>query len=205
MLTFVCVGVTLLCTRLLTLIMQDKNQPSVPFVLELPAFRAPHPGHILLRSVFDRILPMLGRAVAVAAPAGALIWLAGYVQVGGLSLLEHGRAFLQPLGLLMGLDGAILLAFLLSFPANELLLPSLLAIYGGTASLADTLAAQGWTTQTAVCMLILLLFHLPCATTMLTVLRESRSVAKTLLAAALPLAIGILGCICVNGIFQILS
>ncbi len=205
LLTFVCVGVTLLCTRLLTLIMQGKNQPSVPFVLELPAFRAPHPGHILLRSVFDRILPMLGRAVAVAAPAGALIWLAGYVQVGGLSLLEHGRAFLQPLGLLMGLDGAILLAFLLSFPANELLLPSLLAIYGGTASLADTLAAQGWTTQTAVCMLILLLFHLPCATTMLTVLRESRSAAKTLLAAALPLAIGILGCICVNGIFQIFS
>ena len=148
---------------------------------------------------------MLGRAVAVAAPAGAVIWLAGYVQVGGLSLLEHGRAFLQPLGLLMGLDGAILLAFLLSFPANELLLPSLLAIYGGTASLADTLAAQGWTTQTAVCMLILLLFHLPCATTMLTVLRESRSAAKTLLAAALPLAIGILGCICVNGIFQIFS
>ncbi len=203
LLTVLCVGVTLLCTRLLTLVMQDKTQPSPPFVLELPAFRAPHLGHILLRSVYDRILPMLGRAVAVAAPAGALIWLAGYVQVGGLSLLEHGRAFLQPLGLLMGLDGAILLAFLLAFPANELLLPSLLAIYGGTAPLADTLAAHGWTTQTAVCMLILLLFHLPCATTLLTVLRESRSVAKTLLAAVLPLAIGILGCICVNGIFHV--
>ena len=202
LLTGACVGITLLCTRLLTLGAKQEGLP--PFALELPAFRAPHPWHILARSLQDRILPMLGRAVAVAAPAGVIIWLAGHVQLGEQSLLSHAETLLQPLGLFMGLDGAILLSFLLSFPANELLLPSLLAIYGGSAPLADTLAVNGWTVQTAVCMLILLLFHLPCATTLLTVWRETRSVKKTLLAASLPLLIGISLCIAVNGVFSLL-
>lgn len=197
-----CVGATLLCTRILTL---GSHAPEPPFALELPAFRAPHPGQILTRSLFDRILPMLGRAVAVAAPAGVIIWLSGNLHVGGQSLLLHAQQLLQPIGMLMGLDGAILVAFLLAFPANELLLPSLLAIYGGSATLAQTLISHGWTTQTAVCMLILMLFHLPCATTLLTVLRETRSVRHTLTAALLPVLIGIVGCLVTHAIFSILS
>ena len=183
----------------------DPHSADPPFALELPAFRLPHPGHILARSLFDRILPMLGRAVLVAAPAGMLIWLAGQIKIAELTLLDHAQAFLQPLGALMGLDGAILLAFLLAFPANELLLPSLLAIYGGTAPLADTLLANHWTVQTALCMLFLLLFHLPCATTLLTVWKETRSAGQTLLAALLPLGIGIMGCGLIHALFGLLS
>lgn len=217
LLTALCVGMTLIVTRLLSF---GKKKPCAssanprfanprfanpPFALELPTFRLPHPGHILARSLFDRILPMLGRAVLVAAPAGVLIWLAGHVEIAHLTLLDHARAFLQPLGALMGLDGAILLAFLLAFPANELLLPSLLAIYGGAAPLADTLLANGWTVQTALCLLFFLLFHLPCATTLLTVWRETRSAGQTLLAALLPLGIGIMGCGLIHALFGLLS
>ena len=217
LLTILCVGMTLIVTRLLSLGKKTTRMNSAkphsakphsaepPFALELPAFRLPHPGQILTRSLFDRILPMLGRAVLVAAPAGALIWLAGRMEIAELTLLDHAQAFLQPFGALMGLDGAILLAFLLAFPANELLLPSLLAIYGGTSPLADTLLANHWTVQTALCMLFFLLFHLPCATTLLTVWKETRSAGQTLLAALLPLGIGIMGCGLIHALFGLLS
>ena len=201
LLTGVCVGMTLLCTRLLTL--GTKKQPDPPFALELPALRAPHIGQILSRSFLDRTLPMLGRAVAVAAPAGALIWIAGHIQWEGQTILQLLQTLLQPIGLCLGLDGAILLAFLLSFPANELLIPSLLAIYGGSAPLAQTLADHGWTLQTAICMLILLLFHLPCATTLWTVWRETHSYRQTLLASLLPLTIGIAGCLIAHALFSL--
>ncbi len=199
-LTAVCIATTLLVTRLLTL--GTRKSAPAPFVLELPSFRTPHPGHILYRSMIDCTLPMLGRAVLVALPAGVLIWLAGAIELGGQSILVHLHTFLHPVGLILGVDGAILLAFLLAFPANELFLPSLLAIYGGT-DVATTLAANGWGIQTAICTLILLLFHAPCATTLLTVRRETGSWKQTAMAALLPSVIGVLGCLVVHTLFHL--
>lgn len=203
LLTALCIVTTLLVTRLLTLGKREAHP--APFALELPTFRMPHPGHILYRSLVDCTLPMLGRAVLVALPAGVLIWLAGAITLDGQTILSHAQAFLHPAGLALGLDGATLLAFLMAIPANELLLPSLLAIYGGTGDLAAVLTANGWGIQTAICMLILLLFHMPCATTLLTIKRETGSWRHTLAAALLPSAIGVLGCLSVHLIFLLFS
>lgn len=201
-LTMLCIITTLLVTRILTLGRRESAPP--PFVLELPSYRMPHPGQVLYRSLIDCTLPMLGRAVLVALPAGILIWLAGAVELGGQSILVHARAFLQPVGVALGVDGAILLALLLAFPANELFLPSLLAIYGGT-DLAGALTAGGWVVQTAICTLILVLFHAPCATTLWTVKRETGSWRQTVMAALLPCVIGVLGCLCVHLIFCLIG
>ena len=201
-LTALCIITTLAVTRLLTL--GPRESSPAPFVLELPSYRMPHPGQVLYRSLIDCTLPMLGRAVLVALPAGILIWLAGAIELGGQSILAHSRAILQPAGTILGVDGAILLAFLLAFPANELFLPSLLAIYGGT-DLVGTLSANGWGIQTAICTLILLLFHAPCATTLLTIKRETGSWRQTAIAALLPSVIGVLGCLCVHLIFWVIG
>ena len=173
------------------------------YVLELPPYRAPQLGQILLRSLLDRTLRVLGRAASVAAPAGALLWLLAHAAPGGESLLLRASKALDPVGRFFGLDGAILLAFLLGLPANETVLPILLMIYTAQGSLADPgalsnvhviLLQQGWTRLTAGCVLCFTVLHWPCSTTLLTVKKETGSWGWTALAAALPTGFGLLLC-----------
>lgn len=173
------------------------------FTLELPPYRPPQAGKVIVRSIFDRTLFVLGRAVAVAAPAGLLIWLLANITVGNASLLLHISGLLDPLGRLMGLDGIILMAFLLGFPANEIVLPIILMAYlqtGYLVEMDDTkalfalLSAHGWTIKTAVCMAIFSLFHWPCSTTCLTIKKETGSTKWTIIAFLIPTVIGITLC-----------
>lgn len=199
------VCVTLLVSRLLSATLLRGE--SSAFSLELPPYRRPRVGQVLVRSLLDRTVFVLGRAVTVAAPAGLLIYLMGNCTVGSTTLLAHGAAALDPLGRALGLDGMILLAFLLGFPANEIVLPILLMGYSSAGTLVDgaslaelktMLLANGWTGTTALCMLLFSLFHFPCGTTTLTLARESKSLKWTLVGVALPTAVGMTVCFAVN-------
>ena len=185
-----------------------KGVPSF-FTLELPPYRRPQAGKVLVRSLLDRTLFVLGRAVTAAAPAGLLIWLLANITIGGTSLLSLLAGFLDPAGRLLGLDGVILMAFLLGFPANEIVLPIILMTYLETgtlvsmedsASLYSLLTAHGWTVKTAVCMAVFSLFHWPCATTCLTIKKETGSLKWTAVSILLPAAAGCILCmmICVG-------
>ena len=174
---------------------------SAPFVLELPPFRMPQIGTVLVRSVLDRTVFVLGRAVMTAAPAGVLIWLLANIEAGGSTLLKLCAGFLEPASILLGIDGVTVFAFILGIPANEIILPvavtaylgnSLLTDYGSYSALHTLLTAHGWTVHQAACFLMLALFHAPCATTLLTVRRETGSRRLTLAAFLLPSLIGIL-------------
>ncbi|MBP1546407.1 MAG: ferrous iron transport protein B [Oscillospiraceae bacterium] len=184
---------------------------SSSFALELPPYRRPQIGKVLVRSLFDRTIFVLGRAVTIAAPSGLVIWLMGNITVGGESILTHCSAFLDPFGQLFGMDGAIILGFILGFPANEIVLPLIMMIYSGGGILTDgggaaeLFAAQGWTAATAVCVIIFMLCHFPCATACLTVKKETGSWRHTLLAMALPTVTGLILCFAVNLIFGIFS
>jgi len=155
-------------------------------VLELPPFRKPQIGQILLRSVLDRTLRVLARAVTVAAPAGAVIWLLDRLTLGGAPLLSALARGLDPFAARLGLTGTLLLAFLLSFPANELLLPLALLIAGTEGGDPAGL----FTLRTALCATVFTLFHWPCSTTVLTVWHETKSAKWTLAAVLLPTAVG---------------
>ncbi len=202
------VAMTFLCSKLLSMTVL-RGEPS-SFVLELPPYRVPKVGQVIWRSVWDRTLHMLSRAVTVAAPAGLVLWLLANIRVGGLSLLAHGAAFLDPVGRLFGMDGVILLAFLLALPANEIVLPVILMAYTASGALVEfeqvgalreLLVANGWTVKTAVCTFLFMLFHFPCATTLWTVKKESGHWRYVLLAAAIPTAVGLLCCLFINLIF----
>ncbi len=177
------------------------------FTLELPPYRRPQVGRVIVRSVLDRTVHVLGRAAAVAAPAGLLIWLLANVSAGGMTLLARLAAILDPLGRLMGLDGVILTGFLLGFPANEIVLPLVLMGYtgggiltdwAGTSALGRVLTAHGWTPVTAVCFIIFTLCHFPCSTTVLTFYKESGSLRWTAWSVLVPLLTGIVLCAAVN-------
>ena len=174
------------------------------YVLELPPYRKPQVGKVLLRSLLDRTLFVLGRAAAVAAPAGALLWCLGWWQIGGESLLLLLAGALEPPGRFLGLDGAVLLAFLLGLPANETVLPILLQLYGGAGeSLGEVhalLLQNGWTGLTALCAVIFTVLHWPCSTTLLTVKKETGSWKWTALAALVPTALGMLLCAAVAAV-----
>ena len=199
------VGMTLAASKLLSRTVL-RGTPSA-FSLELPPYRMPQVGKVLLRSILDRTVFVLGRAVSVAAPAGLLIWLLGNITVDGAPLLAACAAFLDPLGSLMGLDGMILLAFLLGFPANEIVIPVLLmgylstgalTDYAGLAELKGLLLLNGWTAETALCATIFMLFHFPCGTTTVTIYRETGSVKWTALAVLLPTLAGAVLCMAVH-------
>ncbi|MBP3334762.1 MAG: ferrous iron transport protein B [Ruminiclostridium sp.] len=190
-----------------------KGIPS-SFTLELPPYRTPQFGKVLVRAFLDRTLFVLGRAVLIAAPAGLIIWIMANVTVGDISLLGHCTAFLDPLGRLMGLDGVILFAFILGFPANEIVIPIVIMAYSeGTAlteiselsALKDLFVSNGWTTVTAVCMIIFVLFHFPCSTSCLTVYKETKSIKWTAISFAVPTVIGIALCMAVNGLCTLLG
>ena len=210
-LILLAVGLTLLTTKLLSVTLL-KGEVSA-FVLELPPYRRPELGKVIVRSVMDRTLFVLGRAAAVAAPAGALLWLLANVQVDGAPLLMALAGALDPLGRLLGMDGVILLAFLLGFPANEIVLPIAVMIYsmggsltelGELSALRPLLAENGWTAVTALCVMLFSLCHWPCSTTLLTIKKETGSAKWTALSALLPTALGALLCMAVNGLARLL-
>lgn len=185
-----------------------KGMPS-SFTLELPPYRTPQFAKVLVRAFLDRTLFVLGRAVIVAIPAGLIIWLMANVTAGDASLLSHCTEFLDPFGRMMGLDGVILLAFILGFPANEIVVPIIIMAYSEgkvlteiseLSALKDLFVSNGWTAVTAICMVIFVLFHFPCSTSCLTIYKETKSLKWTAVSFALPTVIGIVLCIAVNGI-----
>ena len=173
------------------------------FILELPPYRRPQFLKVLIRSVFDRTLFVLARAVAVAAPAGLVIWLAANLSVNGITIIEYVTSALDPFAQILGLDGVILTAFILGFPANEIVLPLILMTYTATGTLTDitelslirtVLAENGWTSLTALNFILLSLMHFPCSTTVLTIKKETGSLKWTALAFLLPTVAGLILC-----------
>lgn len=190
-----------------------KGVPS-SFTLELPPYRKPQIGKTIIRSVFDRTLFVLGRAVSVAAPAGIVIWILANVTAGDKTLLMHCTEAMEPLGKLMGMDGVILTAFVLGFPANEIVIPimlmaymqnSTLCEYSSLFELRELLVSNGWDMTTALCVMVFSLMHWPCSTTLLTVKKETRSVKWTALAFLIPTACGAAVCIIINAISRIFT
>jgi len=179
-----------------------KGLPS-SFTLELPPYRKPQIGKIIIRSVFDRTLFVLGRAVSVAAPAGLIIWIMANITVGDISLLTHCAGFLDPFARLIGMDGYILMAFILGFPANETVLPIIIMSYMSKGSmmeleslheLKELLISNGWTWLTAVCVMVFSLMHWPCGTTCWTIKKETQSLKWTLASILIPTVTGIVIC-----------
>lgn len=164
--------------------------------------------------MLDRTLFVLGRAASVAAPAGLIIWVLANVRVGNLSLLAHCADFLDPFAKLMGLDGYILTAFILGFPANEIVVPIIIMSYMSTGTLTDLesmsalhalFVAHGWTWLTAVCTMLFSLMHWPCGTTCLTIKKETQSIKWTLISFAVPTLTGILVCMLVAAVVRLLA
>ncbi len=184
-----------------------KGLPSA-FALELPPYRRPQIGKVIVRSVFDRTIFVLGRAVVSAIPAGFLIWLAANIEIGGVTLLHSITSFFDPLGRLLGMDGVILTAFILGFPANEIVMPIIIMAYTASGSLSAVegaglyalLLQNGWTPVTAVCVLLFSLMHWPCAASCFTLYKESKSLRETLTGILLPTLCGALCCIVVSAI-----
>ena len=195
------IAMTFLTSRLLSRTVLKGMSSS--FTLELPPYRRPQVGNVIFRSVCDRTLFVLGRAVAVAAPAGLLIWIMANISVGGTSLLTHCTEFLDPFARCLGLDGVILMAFLLGLPANEIVIPIMLMAYLAQGSLTEIgdlqemkniLMDHGWTWVTAACTILFSLMHWPCAATCLTIRKETGSVRWMLLSILLPTAMGMIFC-----------
>ena len=189
-----------------------KGMPS-SIVLELPPYRKPQFGKILVRSIFDRTLFVLGRAISVAAPAGLVIWLLANIGIDGKSLLSIIANFLNPFAQLMGLDGYILTAFILGIPANEIVLPIILMCYlkgGALVNIEDTvqigqiLIQNGWTMLTAINVMLFTILHFPCATTLLTIKKETGSWKWTLLSFVIPTICGIILCMATNLVYNVL-
>ena len=195
------VMMTLLISRILSKTIL-KGLPS-SFALELPPYRKPQIGKVIVRSIFDRTLFVLGRAVVVAAPVGLIIWILANISVDGLSLLTHCANFLDPFAQWIGLDGYILMAFILGFPANEIVVPIIIMSYMAAGSmleldslsqLRELLVSHGWTWLTAVCVMLFSLMHWPCGTTCLTIRKESQSWKWTFVSFIIPTITGITIC-----------
>jgi ferrous iron transport protein B len=192
------------------------------FSLELPPYRPPRIMQTLYTSLIDRTLIVLWRAVVFAVPAGAVIWLVSNVSVGGSSVAEHAVSWLDPLGLLIGLNGVILLAYVVAIPANEIVIPTVLmltvlttGVVGGEGAgvmfeldsadaTAEVLRAGGWTLLTAVNLMLFSLLHNPCSTTIYTIYRETRSAKWTTVATLMPVAMGVTVCFLVAQVWRLL-
>ncbi|MBQ8331225.1 MAG: ferrous iron transporter B [Clostridia bacterium] len=205
------VAATLACSKLLSHTFL-RGEPS-SFTLELPPYRVPQFGRVILQSVFDRTLFVLGRSVAVAAPAGLILWLLANSQIGDVGLLRWLSSFLEPVGRLLGMDGVILLSFLLAIPAGEILIPVMLMTYTSLGSLTDyggltelklILTEEGWTAITALCVMIFVVFHFPCSTTLMTIRKESGKLRWAILAAVMPTVLGCLLCLLISLLSRLL-
>ncbi len=190
-----------------------KGVPS-SFILELPPYRHPQTSKILIRSVLDRTIFVLGRAIAVAAPAGLLIWFMANIKFGNVSILIHCANFLDPFAKLIGMDGIILMAFILGFPANEIVFPIIIMSYMATGTLTELescsqlhslLVANGWTYITAICVMLFSLMHFPCGTTCLTIKKETGSWKWTALSFVIPTITGIIVCFITSNVLHLVS
>lgn len=206
------VVMTLLVSRLLSQTVL-KGVPS-SFALELPPYRVPQVGKVIVRSVIDRTLHVLGRAVIAAAPAGLLIWVMANLSVGGASLLAHCAGFLDPFARLLGMDGVILLAFILGLPANEIVIPIIIMAYtaqGGLLAIDDLSVLRqlfvdnGWTWATALSVILFSLMHWPCATTCMTIRKETGSWKWTGISMLVPTAVGMGVCFLFNLVVRLFS
>lgn len=203
---------TLLISRILSKTLL-KGLPS-SFTLELPPYRKPQIVKVIARSFLDRTIFVLGRAVAVAAPAGLIIWLMANITVMDSSLLLHTARFLDPFGKMLGMDGYIILAFILGIPANETVIPILIMGYMSSGSLLrleglmdlrQLLVANGWTWLTGVCVMLFSIMHFPCATTLWTIHKETRSLKWVIASFTIPVATGIIVCLTVAGTARLLG
>lgn len=170
------------------------------FVLEIPPYRKPLLKKVLIRAFLDRTVFVLCRAIVVAAPAGAVLWLMQQIQIESVPLLVFLAQRLNPIGIFLGMNGVIILAFLLSFPANELLLPIVLLIMQETSPVISLQAIWNW--KIALCVMIFVLFHWPCSTTCLTIRKETGAWKWVLLSMALPTGVGVLLCTLVAQILR---
>lgn len=173
------------------------------FTLELPPYRKPQIGKVIVRSIFDRTLFVLGRAVCVAAPAGLVIWLMANVAMGGVTLLSLCSAFLDPFARFLGMDGVILLAFILGFPANEIVVPIIIMAYMARGNILELenlsvlkqlLTENGWTWITAINVMLFSLMHWPCSTACLTIKKETQSIKWTIISILVPTVMGCMFC-----------
>ena len=211
---FILTGVaaTFFVSRLLSATVL-KGMPS-SFTLELPPYRRPQIGRVIWRSILDRTLFILGRAAAVAAPAELVIWILANVSIGDISLLARFSGYLDPIGRLMGMDGVILMAFILGLPANEIVIPIIIMAYtsqgtliepGNLSDLHTLLISQGWTWVTALCTMVFFLFHWPCSTTLMTIKKETGSLKWTCLAVLLPTTCGVILCMAITAFSRLLT
>ena len=208
----IIVGV--ITTLLVSFILSKTLLKGVPstFTLELPPYRPPQIGRLIYTSIMDRTLFVLSRAVTVAIPAGIIIWIFANIYIGDMSILSHLATILDPLGKLIGLDGFILLAFILGFPANEIVVPILIMSYMATgkmiefdelSALGDLLRNNGWTYLTALNMMLFSLLHWPCATTLLTIKKETNSIKWTVLGFVIPTVIAFAVCFLTTIIYNL--
>ncbi len=206
----------IIMTFLVTFILSKTLFKGIPssFVLELPPYRTPQIGKVIVRSIFDRTVFVLGRAVAIAAPVGVIIWLLANIEINSISLISYLSDALNPVGKFFGLDGVILIGFILGFPANEIVLPIILMIYLGGGNIVEIsnineirgiLSANNWGALTLINTMVLMLFHFPCSTTLLTIKKETGSVGVTILSAVLPTVVGLCVCFIVRVIFEIFA
>lgn len=205
------IGITFLISYLLSKTLL-KGVPS-SFTLELPPYRKPQIMKVIIRSIFDKTLHVLSRAIIVTIPAGTLIWLLANIDINSVSILEHMNHLLDPFGKIIGLDGVILTAFILGFPANEIVIPIMLMSYlslgtitnySSVLELKSLLIDNGWTTLTAINMIILSLMHFPCSTTCLTIKKETGSIKWMLYSMLIPTICGVIVCLLTTLIFKLL-
>lgn len=199
---------TMICSKFLSLTVLKGKSSSLVF--ELPKYRVPDFKNVILTTVREKILLVLFRAVVVALPAGLMIWALANIQIDSSSLLIIISNKLEPIGNLIGLDGVMLMAFIIGLPANEIVLPialmaylstSVISDYSSIESLKEILITNGWTVKTAICACIFSMFHFPCATTLFTIIKETRRIKYTLLSIITPLVAGSILCIVINLIF----
>jgi len=200
-LVLVGIGITFIVSFLLSKTVL-KGTPST-FNLELPPYRKPKIGKVIIRSIFDRTIFVLGRAVAIALPAGVITWLVANIMIGDTSILTYVADFLNPFGLAIGLDGIILLAFILGLPANEIVLPIIFMGYLSTDAMIEIdsivemrnlFISNGWTILTCLNVMLFSLLHFPCGTTLWTIKKETQSIKWTLASFVIPTIIAILIC-----------
>ena len=190
-----------------------KGMPS-NFILELPPYRKPQVGKVIVRSIFDRTLYVLGRAIAIAAPAGAVIWIFSNIMIGDSSILPICADYLSPLANAIGVDGYILMAFILGLPANEIVMPIIIMSYlrattmlelDNLYELKELLVANGWTILTAINVMILCLMHYPCGTTLWTIKKETKSFKWTALSFLIPTVAGIVICFITTQLWRLFA
>ncbi len=206
------VAVTMLCSKILSKTALKGKSSSLVF--ELPKYRVPDFKNVLKSTLRDKVLFVLFRAVIVSVPAGLIIWALANIDVNGMSLLNIFANKLEPFGNMIGLDGVMVVAFILGLPANEIVLPialmaylstNVMSDYSSIESLESILVSNGWTIKTAICACIFSMFHFPCATTLLTIIKETKSIKYTLLSIITPLLSGVIICTVINALFNILS